>query len=262
MPVRVAAKEPKLREWATAATQRARRAAAPPAARRSGPGCRRRRRPPRAARPARSPSEARRSSRPGIDPSLQVDGDDDRVALLPSRRAALSEVGRGHAQAIMAVRSVARGLPVSLRRRMDNQIHPTAVLTGEIEMGRENVIGPFCVLTGPLRMGSAQPRRPARRRSAPPATSSGSAATTPRARRSRSATDCTIREHARDPQARLRRDHACSATDVFLMHGSYVAHDTRVATARCSHRTRRSAACRASSRAPTSRWGRSCTSGR
>ncbi len=34
-----------------------------------------------------------------------------------------------------------------------NDIHPTAVIGPQVEMGDGNVIGPFCVLQGPVRMG-------------------------------------------------------------------------------------------------------------
>ncbi len=42
---------------------------------------------------------------------------------------------------------VARGAPVT------NDIHPTAVIGPQVEMGEGNVIGPFCVLQGPVRLG-------------------------------------------------------------------------------------------------------------
>lgn len=37
---------------------------------------------------------------------------------------------------------------------MANKIHPTALLTGDIELGDHNEIGPYCVLEGPLRIGN------------------------------------------------------------------------------------------------------------
>ncbi len=35
----------------------------------------------------------------------------------------------------------------------NNDIHPTAVVGPQVEMGEGNVIGPFCVLQGPVRLG-------------------------------------------------------------------------------------------------------------
>lgn len=37
---------------------------------------------------------------------------------------------------------------------MTNEIHPTVVIEGDVELGDNNVIGPYSVLYGPLRMGS------------------------------------------------------------------------------------------------------------
>lgn len=34
-----------------------------------------------------------------------------------------------------------------------NQIHPTAVIEGDVQLGENNVIGPYCVLNGPLTIG-------------------------------------------------------------------------------------------------------------
>lgn len=36
---------------------------------------------------------------------------------------------------------------------MDNDIHPTAVIEGDVQLGNRNTIGPFCHLRGPLVMG-------------------------------------------------------------------------------------------------------------
>lgn len=110
---------------------------------------------------------------------------------------------------------------------MGNQIHPTAVLDGEIEMGEDNVIGPFSVLLGPLRIGSGNHVGPhasigtpgdeiwqRRYDTAGKAVEIGDA--------------CTIREHVaihKPVYGELTR----VGSHVFLMHGSYVAHDTVVA---------------------------------
>lgn len=34
-----------------------------------------------------------------------------------------------------------------------NEIHPTAIIEGDVELGEGNVIGPYCILKGPLRVG-------------------------------------------------------------------------------------------------------------
>lgn len=117
--------------------------------------------------------------------------------------------------------------PFSLRRRMGNEIHPTAVLDGEIELGEDNVIGPFSVLVGPLRVGS--------RNHIGPYASIGTPGDEIWQRRYDTAgkaveiaDDCTIREHVaihKPVYGELTRVGA----EVFLMHGSYVAHDTLVA---------------------------------
>lgn len=36
---------------------------------------------------------------------------------------------------------------------MDNEIHPTAVIVGDVKLGRGNKILPYCVLEGPLEIG-------------------------------------------------------------------------------------------------------------
>ena len=36
-----------------------------------------------------------------------------------------------------------------------NEIHPTAIIGPDVELGRDNVIGPFAVLTGPVRLGDS-----------------------------------------------------------------------------------------------------------
>lgn len=37
---------------------------------------------------------------------------------------------------------------------MDNHIHPSAVIIGDVTLGRDNFIGPFAVLCGPLTVGN------------------------------------------------------------------------------------------------------------
>nr|WP_039785449.1 UDP-N-acetylglucosamine acyltransferase [Actinoalloteichus spitiensis] len=36
---------------------------------------------------------------------------------------------------------------------MTNRIHPSSVVSPDVEFGEDNVIGPFCVITGPTRIG-------------------------------------------------------------------------------------------------------------
>ena len=110
---------------------------------------------------------------------------------------------------------------------MDDKIHPSAVLTGEIETGGDNVVGPFCVLAGPLRMG--------RGNHVGPHATIGTPGDEIWQRRYDTAgksveigDGCTIREHVVIHKP-VYGEVTSVGADVFLMHGAYVAHDTRVA---------------------------------
>lgn len=107
---------------------------------------------------------------------------------------------------------------------MGNQIHPTAVLSGEIELGDGNTIGPYSVLTGPLRIGSGNHIGPHASIGMP-----GDEIWQRRYDLAGKAVEigdeCTIREHVsihKPVYGELTR----IGTSVFLMHGSYVAHDS------------------------------------
>ena len=107
---------------------------------------------------------------------------------------------------------------------MGNEIHPTAVLSGEIEMGERNVIGPFSVLIGPLWMGSGNHVGP-HATIGTPGDEIWQRRYDTTAKAVEIGDDCTIREHVaihKPVYGELTRIGA----GVFLMHGSYVAHDT------------------------------------
>jgi UDP-N-acetylglucosamine acyltransferase len=36
----------------------------------------------------------------------------------------------------------------------ENKIHPTAIIEGDVDLGKNNEIGPYCVLKGPLKIGN------------------------------------------------------------------------------------------------------------
>lgn len=107
-----------------------------------------------------------------------------------------------------------------------NVIHPTALIDGDVEMGSGNTIGPFCVLTGPLRLGDDN--------DIGPHAVLGTRGDELRQRRY-DATDkridvgsrCTVREHVTVHKP-CYGDMTTIGDDVYLMHGAYVAHDTRL----------------------------------
>lgn len=107
-----------------------------------------------------------------------------------------------------------------------NEIHPTALIDGDVEMGTGNTIGPFCVMTGPLRLGDDNVIGPH--------AVLGTRGDELRQRRY-DATDkrielgsrCTVREHVTVHKP-CYGDVTNLGDDVYLMHGAYVAHDTRL----------------------------------
>ena len=107
---------------------------------------------------------------------------------------------------------------------MANDVHPTAVLDGEIEMGEGNVIGPFSVLIGPLRLGSGNHVGPHATIGTP-----GDEIWQRRYDVAGKAVEigdnCTIREHVAIHKP-VYGELTQIGAEVFLMHGSYVAHDT------------------------------------
>ncbi len=110
---------------------------------------------------------------------------------------------------------------------MENEVHPTAMLSGDIEMGEGNAIGPYSVLTGPLRIGSGN--------QVGPLACIGTPGDEIWQRRYDAegklveiGDDCTIREHVTIHKP-VYGDATRIGRHVFLMHGSYVAHDAVVA---------------------------------
>lgn len=110
---------------------------------------------------------------------------------------------------------------------MSNKIHPTAVIGGDVEMGSGNVIGAYCVLEGPLTLGDDNQIGPhavigtrgdeiwQRRYD-----------TT--GKRVEIGSRCTVREHTTIHKP-CYGEATVLGDDVYLMHGAYVAHDTRLA---------------------------------
>lgn len=109
---------------------------------------------------------------------------------------------------------------------MPNNVHPTAVIEGDVQIGEGNVIGPYAVLVGPSVIGDdnwigphatigfpAQIRRGASERVAPPTRSRGV----------RIGNRCVIREYASVHQGDSRTTEV--RDDCYLMTGSNVPHD-------------------------------------
>lgn len=107
-----------------------------------------------------------------------------------------------------------------------NEIHPTAVVDGDVTLGSGNRVGPFAVLHGPLELGDDNEigahavigvrgdELRDRRYDA-----SG--------KRIRIGSRCIIREHATVHKP-CYGEETVVGDDVYVMHGGYVAHDTRL----------------------------------
>lgn len=107
-----------------------------------------------------------------------------------------------------------------------NQIHPTAVIDGDVQLGSGNVIGAFCVLEGPLLLGDDNQIGPhavigtrgdeiwQRRYD-----------TT--GKRVELGSRCTVREHTTVHKP-CYGETTVLGDDVYLMPGAYVAHDTQL----------------------------------
>lgn len=107
-----------------------------------------------------------------------------------------------------------------------NAVHPTAVVEGDVQMGSGNVVGPYCVLEGPLTLGDDN--------HIGPHAVIGTRGDEIWQRRYETAgkrvqigSRCTIREHVTVHKP-CYGDVTSIGDDVYLMHGAYVAHDSRV----------------------------------
>jgi UDP-N-acetylglucosamine acyltransferase len=109
----------------------------------------------------------------------------------------------------------------------DNDIHPTAIVDGDVVLGAGNRVGAYAVLHGPLEMGDDNEigahavigvrgdELRDRRYDAS-------------AKRIRMGSRCIVREHATVHKA-VYGEETVLGDDVYVMHGGYVAHDTIVA---------------------------------
>jgi UDP-N-acetylglucosamine acyltransferase len=107
-----------------------------------------------------------------------------------------------------------------------NEIHPTAVIDGDVQIGSGNVIGAFCVLEGPLMLGDNNQVGPhavigtrgdeiwQRRYD-----TTGKRVTI--------GSRCTVREHTTVHKP-CYGELTVLGDDVYLMPGAYVAHDTQL----------------------------------
>jgi len=106
----------------------------------------------------------------------------------------------------------------------ENTIHSTAVVEGNVRLGRGNVIGAHCTLIGPLALGDDNEIGP----SAVIGTR-GDELSQRRydtaGKRIEIGSRCTIREHVTVHKP-CYGDVTTIGDDVHLMHGAYVAHDT------------------------------------
>jgi UDP-N-acetylglucosamine acyltransferase len=107
-----------------------------------------------------------------------------------------------------------------------NEIHPTVVVEGDVQMGSGNVIGPYCVLEGPLVLGDEN--------QIGPHAVIGTRGDEIWQRRYDTAgkrvvigSRCTLREHVTVHKP-CYGDVTLIGDDVYAMHGAYVAHDTRL----------------------------------
>jgi UDP-N-acetylglucosamine acyltransferase len=107
-----------------------------------------------------------------------------------------------------------------------NEIHPTAVVDGDVRMGSGNVVGAYCVLHGPLTLGDDN-------RIGPHAVigTRGDEIWQRRydvaGKRIEIGSRCTLREHVTVHKP-CYGEATSIADDVYAMHGAYVAHDTRL----------------------------------
>jgi UDP-N-acetylglucosamine acyltransferase len=107
-----------------------------------------------------------------------------------------------------------------------NEIHPTAVIEGDVRMGSGNVVGAYCVLQGPLTLGDDNHVGPhavigtrgdeiwQRRYDVA-------------GKRIEIGSRCTLREHVTVHKP-CYGEVTSIADDVYAMHGAYVAHDTHL----------------------------------
>lgn len=105
---------------------------------------------------------------------------------------------------------------------MENRIHPTAILEGSVDLGSGNVIGPYTTLVGPLTIGDENRIGPFAslggapdELSARPKMASGAIEIGSR---------CLIRDFV-SVHKPFHGELTSIGDDVYLMHGSYVAHD-------------------------------------
>ena len=109
---------------------------------------------------------------------------------------------------------------------MTNQIHPTAVLQGEVILGRGNVVGPYAVLEGPLRIGDDNLIGP-HACIGMPAAEIWRRREDPAGHRVEIGSRCIVREHA-SIQKPIYGDVTRLGDDVYVMHAVDVAHDCRL----------------------------------
>jgi UDP-N-acetylglucosamine acyltransferase len=107
-----------------------------------------------------------------------------------------------------------------------NQIHSTAVVEGDVQMGTGNVIGPFCLLQGPLVMGDDN------QLTAHTVVGTRGDEIWQRhydttGKRVEIGSGCIMREHVTVHKP-CYGDLTVIGDEVYLMPGAYVAHDTRV----------------------------------
>ena len=106
---------------------------------------------------------------------------------------------------------------------MPNQIHPTAIIEGDVRLGRDNVILPYTVLQGPLEIGDANLIGPHAVIGSP-----GQDTRTPRydhaAKPVRIGSHNIIREHVAI-QKPCYEDLTVIGDHTHLMHGAHIPHD-------------------------------------
>lgn len=107
-----------------------------------------------------------------------------------------------------------------------NEIHPTAVLTGDVRLGEGNSIGPFAVLTGPLTIGDGNWIGAGAVVGAPPEVRSWkhpTEASPSLGAGIRIGNRNVVREYAQIHQG--WKAHTVIGDDAFIMNQCYVAHD-------------------------------------
>lgn len=108
----------------------------------------------------------------------------------------------------------------------ENQIHPTAVIEGDVQLGTGNVIGPFCFLEGPLRIGDDN-HFTAHTVVGTRGDEIWQRRYDTTGKRVEIGSRCTFREHVtvhKPCYGEVTR----IGDDVYVMPGGYVAHDTRL----------------------------------